>query len=273
VCAVVCAGDLAPIRQHYEGIQRWVETVTAQYNQTGLVNLYSNYGDWVAIDQATNPHIATSFAYLHDILTFINMSQLLHNDTKEFHAAFFNNNSTHPGYADNLQAANIFALSTPGVVPDSLRAAVLNTLVSDIEARDALYSEGFVSISLLWPLLSTSGHHDLAVHLATQTKYPSYGFMRSATTHFVPTAAGHCCLRFSLLHTALSVSPCLCYQQQRRAQLHHAVGGLQRLRSGPGRQLLQPSLLRQHRRLVLQIFSRHPSQCWAWAFDSSSADT
>ena len=189
-------GDLSPIRQHYEGIQRWVETMTAQYNQTGLVNMYSNYGDWVAIDQATNPHIATSFAYLHDIQTFIAMSKLLNNDSnvqrysaqytklaKEFHAAFFNNNSTHPGYADNLQAANVFALSLPGVVPDPLRNGVLNTLVSDIQQRDALYSEGFISISLLWPLLSTSGHHDLAVHLATQTKYPSYGFMSNNAVH------------------------------------------------------------------------------------------
>ena len=190
------AGDLSPIRTHYDGIQRWVETMTGRYNTSGLVNMYSDYGDWVAIDQATNPHIATSYAYLHDILTLVNMSQLLGNDSnvqrysaqyarlaKEFHVTFFNNDSTHPGYADNLQAANIFALSLPGVVPDSLRSAVLNTLVSDIQQRDALYSEGFVSISLLWPLLSTSGHHDLAVHLATQTKYPSYGFMSNNPVH------------------------------------------------------------------------------------------
>ncbi len=71
---------------------------------------------------------------------------------------------------------NILPLALPNVVPVSLRAGVLNTLINNI-VTTGYYTGGIVGVNALYPLLSKEGHHDLALQLAMATTYPSYGYM------------------------------------------------------------------------------------------------
>jgi alpha-L-rhamnosidase len=203
-------GDVTIMEKYYAGIQAWIGCLTNKYTQTGLANMFYNYGDWAAVQQPKNASLVTSYAFLHDVHTFINMSKILnHTDNvekytqlyqklaDEFHRVFYD--ATINGYSDGSQPANILALALPDVVPTSLRAAVLDSLINKINTIGH-FTGGIVSVAPLYPLLSKEGHHDLALKLALSTSYPSFGYMfnndiQNATTTWeqwntLPTQAG-----------------------------------------------------------------------------------
>lgn len=124
--------------------------------------------------------------FLRDLYRLVNMSQILQlTDDAAMYGALYNQLAAEyhrtwysdavKGYADGQQAANVLALSLPGVVPANLTATVVGSLVNDIRNRGQ-WTTGIVSIAQLFPLLSTTGHHDLAVQLAQKTTYPSFGW-------------------------------------------------------------------------------------------------
>ncbi|CAF4338285.1 unnamed protein product, partial [Rotaria magnacalcarata] len=81
------------------------------------------------------------------------------------------------------------ALKLPDVVPSNLRASVIKALADNIAANDNHLTTGIIGTAALFPVLSDAGYHDLAVAVATQTTYPSFGFMfnndvQNATTNW-----------------------------------------------------------------------------------------
>jgi alpha-L-rhamnosidase len=180
-------GDITIIENYYSGIQAWIDCLTGQYQKTGLAKMYYYWGDWATVQETANTSLTSSYAYLRDVHTFINMSQILNRTENvqkytqvyqrladEFHRVFYN--TTLGAYVDGSQAMNILALALPDVVPASLRAAVLSSLINNIITTDH-FTGGIVSVAPLYPLLSIEGHHDLALKLAQSTSYPSYGYM------------------------------------------------------------------------------------------------
>ena len=180
-------GDLSIVEKYYDGIEAWISCLRNQHAKTGLANLYYNYGDWAAVQQTKNSSLVSSYAFLHDISTFVNMSTVLNRTdnvqkyaqiyqqlAEEFHQTFYNPSIS--GYTDGSQTANILALALPNVVPAALRSAVLESLVNDLRSTGH-FTGGIVSVAALYPLLSNEGHQDLALQLALSTSFPSYGYM------------------------------------------------------------------------------------------------
>ena len=180
-------GDVTIIEKYYQGIQAWVDCLTGKYQQSGLAKMYYYWGDWASVQRTANTSLVSSYAYLRDVNTFVNMSQILNRTDNvqkysklyqqladEFHRVFYN--PAAGAYVDGSQAMNILALALPEVVPTSIRAAVLNLLVNNI-ATTGHFTGGIVSVAPLYPLLSREGQHDLALKLALATTYPSYGYM------------------------------------------------------------------------------------------------
>ena len=180
-------GDVTIIERYYKGIQAWVDCLTGKYQQSGLAKMYYYWGDWASVQGTANTSLVSSYAYLRDVNTFINMSQILNRTDNvqkysklyqqladEFHRVFFN--AAAGVYVDGSQAMNILPLALPEVVPSSIRAAVLDRLVQNINTTGH-FTGGIVSVAPLYPLLSREGYHDLALKLALATTYPSYGYM------------------------------------------------------------------------------------------------
>ncbi|MDR1061923.1 MAG: glycoside hydrolase family 78 protein [Clostridiales bacterium] len=71
-----------------------------------------------------------------------------------------------------------------GIVPPQARPGVLRRLVEDVEARGVHLATGNQCTKYLVEVLTDCGHGDLALALAAQTSYPSWGFMleNGATT-------------------------------------------------------------------------------------------
>ena len=182
--------DTSLLEPYYNSVRAYVEYIRAGYNKTGLVNLFVKYGDWVPPPphSQTNGHLISSFAFLHDVNVLLNMSIILEKDsdttiytalynqlTQEFHRVFYNTQTN--VYADGLQAAQVLALALPGVVPDNMRAAIVDYLVTDIGKQGNHVTTGIVSNAQIYPVLSDNGHHDLALELVSSITYPSYGYM------------------------------------------------------------------------------------------------
>ncbi|CAF3886294.1 unnamed protein product [Adineta steineri] len=180
-------GDISIIEKYYSGIQAWIDCLSNQHQKTGLAKMYFYWGDWATVDRTANTSLTSSYAYLRDVHTFIDMSHLLNHTenvqkytqlyqelANEFHNVFYN---THLNvYVDGSQAMNILALALPDVVPVSLRTNVLNSLINNI-VTTGHFTGGIVTVAPLYPLLSIEGHHDLALKLAQSISYPSYGYM------------------------------------------------------------------------------------------------
>ena len=182
--------DVQTLEKYYDPMVSYVKYIHNGYNKTGLVNLRFRYGDWVppAPHSMTNQHLTASFAFLHDVNLLINISQILgkHEDTnyyatfyeklaQEFHQVFYNTSLNY--YADGLQAAQVFALALPNVVPANVRQTVIDHLVNDINQNGKHVTTGILSTAQIYPLLSDNGHHDLALEMISSITYPSFGYM------------------------------------------------------------------------------------------------
>ncbi len=101
--------------------------------------------------------------------------------------------STRPGhvlypdsvfYGNNTATANLLPLAF-GIVPDSVKADVVKNIVKNIVVTGSgRVTCGVIGISWLMRGLSDNGFADLAYSIATQRKYPSWGYMteNGATT-------------------------------------------------------------------------------------------
>ena len=76
-----------------------------------------------------------------------------------------------------MQAAQVLALALPNVVPASVRGAVVQNLVSNINQNGNHVTTGIVSTAQMYPVLSDNRHHDLALQMISTITYPSYGYM------------------------------------------------------------------------------------------------
>ena len=180
-------GDTTIIEKYYTGIQAWVDCLITHYQQTGLAKMYHIYGDWNPVQPTRNQSLVSSYPFLRDVYRFVNMSELLNRTdnvqkysqlyqrlAEEYHRVFYN--ATLGAYVDGSQPMNILPLDLPNVVPASLRPTIVNSLVNNI-VTTGFFTGGIVSVNALYPLLSKEGHHDLALKLAQNTSYPSYGYM------------------------------------------------------------------------------------------------
>lgn len=182
--------DTQIIRQHYVGIQKWIDYLTNRVDQSGIGQMYFFYGDWeTPVGYPwTNSSLVSAFAYLTDIQTMITLSKIVGNQSNvdkytrlyaqranQFHLSFYN--KTVNGYAEGYQTANVLALKLPKVVPDEIRPQVIKSLIDNLIANGNHSTSGIIGCAWLYPVLSDLGYHDLAVEVASQTTYPSFGYM------------------------------------------------------------------------------------------------
>ncbi len=185
-------GDRRILEEQYEGLKRYVEFLRSRA-ENGLVT-YSSYGDWVAIDK-TPGSLISSFYYYHDVKILADISGIIGRKADsahyadlaktinaEFQKRYFDAKTGN--YANGTQTANALPLFLD-MVPEKLRATVLQNLFENIVYRyNSHISSGFIGTMYILDLLTRSGNADLAYDMASQTTYPSWGYMieNGATT-------------------------------------------------------------------------------------------
>lgn len=199
-------GDIEPMRRHYDAMRKWLLHMKLWYLKDGIMTR-DCYGDWCMPPESPemihskDPSriteaavISTPFyCYLCNIMKgfAIRLGKdddvvLFQNEydsvTAAYNARYLD--TLTGNYANGTVTANILPLWF-GMVPIELRDKVFDNIILKTEKDFGGHvSTGVVGIQQLMRTLTHYGRTDLALRLATDTTYPSWGYMarRGATT-------------------------------------------------------------------------------------------
>jgi alpha-L-rhamnosidase len=199
-------GDTEPIHQHYSALKKWLVHIKDSYMKNGIIGR-DTYGDWCMPPESLElihsndpkritdgPLLSTPFyCYLcGKMAKFAEVMELpddvayfneeIENATVAFNQKYFN--YTHCYYGNNTVTANILPLCF-GMAPKDLQKQVFNSIVEKTENEcDGHVSTGVVGIQQLMRGLTEFGRGDLALKIASNDTYPSWGYMvrNGATT-------------------------------------------------------------------------------------------
>lgn len=198
-------GDMRIIASHYASAKRWIDYMLG-FVQDGIIDRDS-YGDWCvppedpALIHSQDPQrqtnkalLATAYLY-YDLVLMHRYAQIL--DKSEdalrfagradalkaaFNARFLNREL---GQYDNGSQTSCVLPLAFGLVPDDMRERVFQRLVHKItDETNNHIGTGLIGGQFLNRVLTENGRPDLAYAIASQTDYPSWGYMisKGATT-------------------------------------------------------------------------------------------
>ncbi len=189
-------GDKEILRENYEAMKKWVDYMNnhPSTRQNGIYHFESGtdpvmkygYGDWVPVERSPGKPIGGSYQYFSNrLLATIagilgkpadatSYSALAEGVKKKYNELYFDKTSGQ--YEGKTQGANLIPLSL-GLTSEADRNKVAGNVVQNVKDHNDHLTTGFISTAMLLPVLSESGHHDLAYKVATQKTYPGWGYM------------------------------------------------------------------------------------------------
>ena len=197
----VAYGDRGLLARQYPSMRAWVEFERRRAGTDLLWQPGWQFGDWLALhsDDPSYPgattqvdFIATAyFAHSADIVA--RAARALGNvSDAERYATLFRDVRTAFDHefvsatgrvGENTQTAYALAIAFD-LLPDSLVPVAADRLAADVRRRGMHLTTGFLGTPQLLPVLSATGHVDVAYALLMQKTYPSwlYPITRGATT-------------------------------------------------------------------------------------------
>jgi len=188
-------GDTGILRRHFAAMERWMDFIErANPDCLRSRELGNSYNDWLApgADNTLHELLATAY-WAHDAALMAEIADAigrpedaagyrgLHAKIRTaFADAFVGDDGQ---VASGTQTAYVLGLHM-GLIPDDLREAAADHLVAAIGAADWHLTTGFVGVGYLLPVLSSTGHADVAYRLLAQRSLPSWRYMldNGATT-------------------------------------------------------------------------------------------
>lgn len=214
-------GDDAPMRKYYPNVKRWLEHLKYQYQKDGLIEK-DRYGDWCVppereeLIHSEDPARITDgtlistayYFYICQMMSTYAKVQNLHEDAKWFeHEAQISKDAfnekfltvkkgttTVPGhilypdstfYGNNTVTANLLPYYFGMIDDEYVKHEVEKQIVKAIISQNlGTVTCGVIGIGWLMHALTDMGRSDVAWLLATNKKYPSWGYMveHGATT-------------------------------------------------------------------------------------------
>lgn len=198
-------GDPAIIQEHYESARKWMAYM-AGFVTNGII-ARDSYGDWCVppedpkLIHSNDPNRKTDRALLATAYFYADarlMSQYAHGLGKEadekyftelaqtlksaFNAKFLDERS---GQYDNGSQTSCVLPLAFGLAPDEQRSRIFQHLLNKIQDESHGHvGTGLIGGQWLMRVLSDNGRPDIALEIATQRTYPSWGYMleHGATT-------------------------------------------------------------------------------------------
>jgi len=198
-------GDSEIIAKHYESAKKWMDYMSG-FVTNGIISRDS-YGDWCVPPEnpklihsedpkrKTNKALLATAYFYHDATLMAQYARLLGKpqdarhfselaDTlrKAFNAKFLNEKA---GQYDNGSQTSCVLPLAFGLVPEGQRGRIFQHLLNKIEEESHGHiGTGLIGGQWLMRVLSDNGRPDVAFQIATQSTYPSWGYMvkNGATT-------------------------------------------------------------------------------------------
>ncbi len=198
-------GDTSVIRENYAAMKKWLVYMADRYMNDEFIVTKDSYGDWVvpppSIEAGTGqnadvkrPSALISTAYYYHFMEMMSdFARVLgkQRDIPEYQAL---KERVHEGfqqafyqdgfYGENKMTDNLLPLAF-GMVPEDDRQQVFDQVVETIQVKNNGHlSTGLIGTQWLMRTLSDFGRADLALKIATNTTFPSWGYMieNGATT-------------------------------------------------------------------------------------------
>eukprot|EP01113_Clastostelium_recurvatum_P010134 TRINITY_DN1497_c0_g1_i4.p1 TRINITY_DN1497_c0_g1~~TRINITY_DN1497_c0_g1_i4.p1 ORF type:complete len:540 (-),score=92.16 TRINITY_DN1497_c0_g1_i4:122-1633(-) len=134
-----------------------------------------------------NSHLTASWAYLASLQQFVEIARAIGNTQDyvfysnlskswfdEFNWAFFDGPQS--VYDTGLQSAQVLPMSI-GIVPPTELVYVADNLLNDIYNHSVHLTTGISGTKYLFLILTELGRNDVALQLAENVDYPSFGYM------------------------------------------------------------------------------------------------
>ena len=199
-------GDTAPIQKHYPSMKRYLERIQ-QVSMQDYILTKDAYGDWCmpperqdlihSQDPArkTAGEVLSTTMYYSLLNLMVEFAEITGNQSdipgftelaakikEAYNAKYFNTDSAR--YDNNTVTANILSLQL-GLVPEGSEEKLFENIVQKtVVDFGGHVSTGVLGIQQLMRGLTQHGNVDLAYKIATNTTYPSWGYMieKGATT-------------------------------------------------------------------------------------------
>ena len=178
-------GDTRVIERHYSSMIRFMEFRRAISPKFGGISLGNPWGDWLNVDDPTPiEYIDTCyFAWTSQLMGEmaaaigkLSDAAFYKDLTRKIKAAFARD------YIDKddalvvkSQTAKVLALAF-NLLNDKQQKIAADMLAEQIVENNYRMATGFLGTKELLPVLSTHGHHDLAVRLFQSREFPSWGY-------------------------------------------------------------------------------------------------
>ncbi|MER6136231.1 alpha-L-rhamnosidase [Streptomyces sp. NPDC001815] len=182
-------GDLQVLDDAWPSVQAWLKYL--ERNSSNLLRPASGYGDWLNVSDETPKDVIGTAYFAHSADLAARIAEELGKDAAPFTGLFERIRTTfQKAYVTSdgrvkgdTQTAYVLALSMD-LLPTELRSAAADRLVALIEAKDWHLSTGFLGTPRLLPVLTDTGHTDVAHRLLQQRSYPGWGYQidKGATT-------------------------------------------------------------------------------------------
>lgn len=198
-------GDIRVIERHYDGFKKWIEHMTGYLKDDIMPK--DNYGDWCVppeeqhlihskdpLRQTPKELLATSYFH-HDLKLMAKYAGLLGKPgdkadflalagrlKKAFNEKFLDKDKG--VYGNGSETSQVLPLAYD-MVPEEYREPVFNHLVNKIMVEgNGHIGTGLIGGQWLNRVLSDNGRPDISYTIASQTDYPSWGYMikKGATT-------------------------------------------------------------------------------------------
>ena len=200
-------GNIKPIADNYAAAKKWVEHIQKKYLTSKYIVTQDEYGDWcvppedLKMIHSQDPKrktdgalIATAYYYkMLQLMTRFAEVQGFKCDAKDysklaekikdgFNDKFFRTDSLF--YGNNTTTSNLLPLAF-GMIPKQNIDTVCKQIIKTVVANNTpQITTGMIGIQWLLRELSKMGRADVAFALASNDKYPSWGYMAAngATT-------------------------------------------------------------------------------------------
>ncbi|WP_328445602.1 glycoside hydrolase family 78 protein [Streptomyces sp. NBC_00386] len=174
-------GDRQVLADAWPSVQAWLGYL--ERHSHGLLRPADGYGDWLNVSDETPKDVVATAYFAHSADLAARMATVLGEDAapwaglfERVREAFRNAYVGADGRVrGDTQTAYVLALSM-NLVPDALRTAAAGRLVDLIRAKDWHLSTGFLGTPRLLPVLTDTGHTDVAYRLLLQRSFPSWGY-------------------------------------------------------------------------------------------------
>jgi alpha-L-rhamnosidase len=180
-------GDTRIVERHYEAMDRWMEYLRGANPDLIRNNrMGNNYGDWLSPKGDHTPkHLLATAYWAYDAELMAEMAEATGRaeDAKRYRdlggriRGAFNGAYVSPDgrIEGDTQTGYLLALHM-GLLPEELRSAAAGHLVGAIEREGWHLSTGFAGVGYLCPVLTDTGHVDVAYRLLLNETFPSWGY-------------------------------------------------------------------------------------------------